>query len=157
MKYLIMLALCLLMVLPTHSQNISKEQQRVQAVINEYGDTVIQMNLSDAKIILKSVLEKEINDTLLDAYTVIDSLNKNKITLLFDKIQTLQIEKKNLTEMLANLNNIINNLKSETNMLNSVVKQQKKEIKKQKIIKTFALIGDVALPVATLLVIILAK
>ena len=100
------------MALPARSQNISKEQ-RVQSVINEYGDTVIQMSLSDAKTILKSLLEKEINDSLLDVYTVVDSLNKNKITLLVDKIEILQIEKNNLTEIVNNLNSIIDNLKSE--------------------------------------------
>ena len=146
-----MLMFCLLMALPARSQNISKEQ-RVQSVINEYGDTVIQMSLSDAKTILKSLLEKEINDSLLDVYTVVDSLNKNKITLLVDKIEILQNEKNNLTEIVNNLNSIIDNLKSENEILSDVIKKQKKELRKQKIIKMIALIGDVALPVATLLV-----
>ena len=139
------------MALPARSQNISKEQ-RVQSVINEYGDTVIQMSLSDAKTILKSLLEKEINDSLLDVYTVVDSLNKNKITLLVDKIEILQNEKNNLTEIVNNLNSIIDNLKSENEILSDVIKKQTKELRKQKIIKMIALIGDVALPVATLLV-----
>ena len=151
MRDLIMLMFCLLMALPARSQNISKEQ-RVQSVINEYGDTVIQMSLSDAKTILKSLLEKEINDSLLDVYTVVDSLNKNKITLLVDKIEILQNEKNNLTEIVNNLNSIIDNLKSENEILSDVIKKQKKELRKQKIIKMIALIGDVALPVATLLV-----
>jgi FtsZ-binding cell division protein ZapB len=110
------------------------------------------MSLSDAKTILKSLLEKEINDSLLDVYTVVDSLNKNKITLLVDKIEILQNEKNNLTEIVNNLNSIIDNLKSENEILSDVIKKQKKELRKQKIIKMIAPIGDVALPVATLLV-----
>jgi hypothetical protein len=140
------------MVLPARSQNTLKKQERVQAVINEYGDTVIQMSLSDSKLILKVLLEKEINDSLLNIYTVVDSLNKNKISLLFDKVELLQVEKRNLTEIISNLNAIIKNKEAEIQILNDTIKKQKKEIRKQKIIKAVALIGDVALPVATLFV-----
>jgi len=157
MKYLVMLMFCLLMALPARSQNTLKEQERVQAVINEYGDTVIQMSLSDAKLILKVVLEKEINDSLLNIYTVVDSLNKNKISLLFDKVESLQVEKRNLTEMVNNLNAIIKNKEAETQILNDTIKKQKKEIRKQKIIKVVALVGDVVLPVATLVTVIFLK
>ncbi len=157
MKYLVMLMFCLLMALPARSQNTLKEQERVQAVINEYGDTVIQMSLSDAKLILKVVLEKEINDSLLNIYTVVDSLNKNKISLLFDKVESLQVEKRNLTEMVSNLNAIIKNKEAETQILNDTIKKQKKEIRKQKIIKVVALVGDVVLPVATLVTVIFLK
>ena len=143
--------------MPARSQNTLKEQERVQAVINEYGDTVIQMSLSDAKLILKVVLEKEINDSLLNIYTVVDSLNKNKISLLFDKVESLQVEKRNLTEMISKLNAIIKNKEAETKILNDTIKKQKKEIRKQKIIKVVALVGDVALPVATLLTVIFLK
>jgi hypothetical protein len=145
------------MALPARSQNTLKEQERVQAVINEYGDTVIQMSLSDAKLILKVVLEKEINDSLLNIYTVVDSLNKNKISLLFDKVESLQVEKRNLTEMVSNLNAIIKNKEAETQILNDTIKKQKKEIRKQKIIKVVALVGDVVLPVATLVTVIFLK
>jgi hypothetical protein len=145
------------MALPARSQNTLKEQERVQAVINEYGDTVIQMSLSDAKLILKVVLEKEINDSLLNIYTVVDSLNKNKISLLFDKVESLQVEKRNLTEMVNNLNAIIKNKEAETQILNDTIKKQKKEIRKQKIIKVVALVGDVVLPVATLVTVIFLK
>ena len=157
MKYLVTLMFCLLMALPARSQNTLKEQERVQAVINEYGDTVIQMSLSDAKLILKVVLEKEINDSLLSVYTVVDSLNKNKISLLVNKIEALQLEKQNLTEMVSNLNAIIKNKDAETQILNDIIKKQKKEIRKQKIIKIVALVGDVVLPVATLLTVIFLK
>ena len=157
MKYLVTLMFCLLMALPARSQNTLKEQERVQAVINEYGDTVIQMSLSDAKLILKVVLEKEINDSLLSVYTVVDSLNKNKISLLVNKIEALQLEKQNLTEMVSNLNAIIKNKDAETQILNDIIKKQKKEIRKQKIIKIVALVGDVVLPVATLVTVIFLK
>ena len=157
MRYLVMLMFCLLMALPARSQNILKEQERVQAVINEYGDTVIQMSLLDAKLILKVVLEKEVNDSLLDVYTVVDSLNKNKISLLFQKIEVFQIEKQNLNEMVVNLNAIIENKETETQILNETIKKQKKEIRKQKIIKIVALVGDVVLPVTTLLTVMFVK
>ena len=157
MRYLVMLMFCLLMALPARSQNILKEQERVQAVINEYGDTVIQMSLLDAKLILKVVLEKEVNDSLLDVYTVVDSLNKNKISLLFQKIEVFQIEKQNLNEMVVNLNAIIKNKETETQILNETIKKQKKEIRKQKIIKIVALVGDVVLPVTTLLTVMFVK
>lgn len=143
--------------MPARSQNILKEQERVQAVINEYGDTVIQMSLLDAKLILKVVLEKEVNDSLLDVYTVVDSLNKNKISLLFQKIEVFQIEKQNLNEMVVNLNAIIENKETETQILNETIKKQKKEIRKQKIIKIVALVGDVVLPVTTFLTVMFVK
>ena len=72
-------------------------------------------------------------------------------------IVCFQIEKQNLNEMVVNLNAIIENKETETQILNETIKKQKKEIRKQKIIKIVALVGDVVLPVTTLLTVMFVK
>lgn len=134
-----------------------KEQEKIQSVINQHGDTLIQMSLADAKFILKVVLEKEVNDSLLNTYTTIDSLTKNKVILLTEKVEVLEIEKQNLKDIVVNLNSIITNKETESQILNDVIKKQKTEIRKQKIIKIVALVGDVVLPVTVFLAVMFAK
>jgi len=66
------------MVSPILSQTISKGEVRT---IVENGDTLVIMNLEDAKVILNDLLEYEIADSLLIVYKEKDSLNTNTITL----------------------------------------------------------------------------
>ena len=141
------------MALQVDCQTTSKSIERIKYVkIN--GDTFIQMSLEDAKVILKGVLDSEIADSLINIYTFRDSVNSGIISMQIEEIRLLQ-EKSSNQEMLSNnLEEILDNKDSEVALLNKIIIDQKKQIRKQKFIKTLALIGDVALPVITLFVII---
>jgi hypothetical protein len=120
-------------------------------------DTLIQMSVSDAKIIFKSLLDCEITDSLLNVYTLRDTLNNNVIRLQKKEISLLKEKVKNQEQISANLNDIIGNKYTEIDILNQTIKEQKKQNRKQKVIKTIALIGDVVLPVVTLFAVLKFK
>ena len=141
------------MALQVDCQTTSKNIERIKYVkIN--GDTFIQMNLEDAKIILKGVLDSEIADSLISIYTFRDSVNSSIITMQIEEIRLLQEKSLNQEMLSNNLEEILNNKDSEVALLNKIIADQKKQIRKQKVIKTLALIGDIALPVITLFVIL---
>lgn len=140
--------------LQANSQTTLQDTRSVKCqVIN--GDTIIEMQLYDAKIVLKGVLDGEIADSLLSVFMTRDKLNNDIIQLQVKEIKALQEKSKNQAELSNNLQTIIDNKDTEIADLNAIIKKQKKEIRKQKFIKTIALIGDVALPVLTLLYITL--
>lgn len=139
------------------SQTISKEENKVKTIISKNGDTLIQMSLLNAKIILQDLLEKEVNDKILAKYVVLDSLNNDKVILLSNKIDVLLIEKNNLKSTVNNLNEIILNKNDEVLLLNEIIRRQSNEIKKQKFLKTIALVGDVVLPIATFFLVLTIK
>ena len=136
-------------------QSISTSTSKVQCVVVN-NDTLIQMKLSDAKIVLGYILDGEIADSIVNVYKVRDSINTDIISMQLNQIQALQTKCANRDEKIKNLDTLLKNKDVEVADLNATIKQQKKEIRKQKIIKTLALVGDVVLPVATLLVVIFA-
>jgi hypothetical protein len=136
-----------------HSQTSSIKPPRVQTIINN-GDTLIQMKFSDAKVILKAVLDGEIADSLLSVYQDRDSLLQKTITLQVSEIRLLELKSDNQEILAKNLNSIITNKDSEINILNDIIVKQKKEIRKQKTLKVIGFIGSVALPIVTLLIIL---
>jgi hypothetical protein len=141
------------MALQVDCQTTSKSIERIKYVkIN--GDTFIQMSLEDAKVILKGVLDSEIADSLINIYTFRDSVNSGIISMQIEEIRLLQEKSSNQQMLSNNLNEMLKNKNSEVDVLNKIIADQKKEIRKQKVIKTLALIGDVALPVITLFVIL---
>ena len=76
------------------SQPTSKDIGRVQALeIN--GDTLIQMHLLDAKIVLKGVLDGEVADSLLTIFMLRDSINNSIIQIQVSQIKLLQEKSKN--------------------------------------------------------------
>jgi len=109
------------------------------------------MSLADAKIVLNDVLDKSITDSILNIYILRDSLNSSTITLQVDKIRLLQEKCDNQALMSANLDKIIANKDQEIKLLNDVIKQQKKEIRKQKILKVVGFTAAVVLPIASIL------
>jgi hypothetical protein len=142
------------MALQANSQSTLLDTRKIKCqVIN--GDTVITMPLSDAKVVLKGILDAEIADSLLRVYVTRDKINNDIIQLQVKEIKALQEKTKNEAELSNNLQSIIQNKDTEIADLNAIIKKQKKEIRKQKFIKTIALIGDVALPVLVLLAITL--
>lgn len=137
-----------------HSQTILKKEPRVKTGINSNGDTTIEMNLADAKIILNDLFDKQISDSLISVYVQRDSLNTSNIILLKKELQLCKVKNSNLEVMLSNYEQIVTNKSDEIELLNKTIKQQKKEIFKQKSLKIAGFITSVIIPIT---IIILTK
>ena len=139
------------MVSPTLSQTISKGEVRT---IVENGDTLVIMNLEDAKVILNDLLEYEIADSLLIVYKEKDSLNTNTITLQKEVIFKLMEKSDNQQSQIDNFQQILDNKNAELGMKEDTIKQQKKELRKQKFLKFLGLGGSVILPIIAILILV---
>ena len=139
------------MVSPILSQTISKGEVRT---IVENGDTLVIMNLEDAKVILNDLLEYEIADSLLTVYKEKDTLNTNTITLQKEVIIKLMEKSENQQSQIDNFQQILDNKNSELGMKEDTIKQQKKEIRKQKFLKFLGLGGSVILPIIAILLLV---
>ena len=139
------------MALPTLSQTISKGEVRT---IVENGDTLVIMNLEDAKVILNDLLEYEIADSLLTVYKEKDTLNTNTITLQKEVIFKLMEKSDNQQSQIDNFQQILDNKNSELGMKEDTIKQQKKELRKQKFLKFLGLGGSVILPIIAILILV---
>lgn len=133
-----------------HSQSTLTKEPRVQTVINQKGDTLIQFNIKDAKILLVDVLDREILDSLVTVYKKRDSISQKQIQLYVKDVRLLQEKSNNKTQENYNLNKIIELKNTEISELNKTIKQDKKEIRKQKFYKVIALISAIALPILVL-------
>jgi hypothetical protein len=138
--------------LPAISQTISKGD--IKTIVNEKGDTLIIMNLEDAKFILSDLLQYEITDSLLNVYVQRDSLNQSKIILKDELIEKLNLQNSNYQEIISNLEFIIENKNIEISYKDTTIKQQKKEIKKQRNLKILGFLGSIILPILTLLILL---
>ena len=139
------------MVSPILSQTISKGEVRT---IVENGDTLVIMNLEDAKVILNDLLEYEIADSLLTVYKEKDSLNTNTITLQKEVIFKLMEKSDNQQSQIDNFQQILDNKNAELGMKEDTIKQQKKELRKQKFLKFLGLGGSVILPILAILILV---
>ena len=151
MKYLISLIIWIATVSPILSQTISKGEIKT---IVENGDTLVIMNLEDAKIILNDLLEYEIADSLLKVYKEKDSLNTNTITLQKEVIFKLMEKSDNQQSQIDNFQQILDNKNAELGMKEDTIKQQKKELRKQKFLKFLGLGGSVILPIIAILILV---
>ena len=140
------------MTLPIISQTISKGE--IKTTVNDKGDTLVVMNLEDAKFILSDLLQYEVTDSLLNIYIERDSLNREIITLKDGIIEKLNLQNSNCKEIVTNLEKIISNNDIAITLKDDTIKQQKKEIRKQKFLKILGLAGSVILPIVTLLVLL---
>ncbi len=138
------------MALPSQSQTISKGE--VKTTVNENGDTLVIMNLEDAKIILSDLMEYEVVDSLLTIYKEKDSLNTQTITLQKDVIVKLTKKSQNLELQVSNFQSILDNKNTEIELKEDTIKNMKKEIRKQKVLKFFGFTGSIILPIITLLI-----
>lgn len=134
-----------------HSQNISKIEPRVKPVVNTKGDTLIQLKLSDAKIILKDVLAKEVCDSTVAEYIQLDNLRTGTIALQKYKITTLESKLNNYDTMLGNLETVVKNKNNEIGMLNEIIKKQNRAILKEKVFKFMGFGIAILIPVTFLL------
>ena len=137
------------MILPIHSQNISRGE--IQEIVNLDGDTLVIMHLEDARIILNDLLEYEIVDSLLIVYKEKDSLNTNAISLQKDVIFKLVEKSENQQYQIENFQEILNNKNEELGFKEDTINQQKKEIRKQKLLKLVGFTGSIILPILTLI------
>lgn len=138
------------MSLQTLSQNISIKNNRVTAIVNN-SDTLIQFKLSDAKIILVDVLEKEKLDSIVKYYEINDSLKDINVGLQYSMITDLQTKNLLQIKVVDNLNIIITNKDKEISLLNETIKKQKKEIRKQKVLKIMGFTAAIVAPIIVLI------
>ncbi len=126
-------------------------KERVTTVVID-NDTLIQFKLSDAKLILADIIEKEYLDSLITAYQVNDSLKDISIGIQYSVISDLK--EKNATQLKIIDNMIIIDIDKdkEISLLNKIIKAQKKEIRKQKIYKIIGFTAAVALPIIVLII-----
>ena len=137
------------MILPIHSQNISRGE--IKETVNLNGDTLVIMHLEDARVILNDLLEYEVVDSLLTVYKEKDSLNTSKISIQKNIIFKLVEKNDNQQTQINNFQQILDNLKSEIVLKEDTIKQQKKEIRKQKLLKLTGFTSSIILPILTLL------
>lgn len=153
MKYLVKLMFLMLIWSPINSQVTLKEGQ-VKTFINNGGDTLIVMNIKDAKSILIDVLECEILDSTVAYYQKMDK-EKTKIIFLQKQLEVEQNKKiENLEKEINNCNTIVGNKDKEIGMQNEIISEQRKEIRKQKLLKIAGFSGSIILPVLTAIIIL---
>ena len=140
------------MTLPILSQTISKGE--IKTIVDESGDTLVIMNLEDAKIILNDLLEYEIADSLLTVYKEKDTLNTKTITLQKEVIFKLMEKSDNQQDQINNFQKILDNKNEELNHKDDTLKQYKKELRKQKFLKFLGLGGSVILPIIAILILV---
>ena len=138
-----------------NSQNISTLEQRVKTVINAKGDTIVEMNLADARLVLTDLFNARIADSTINVLTERDSINSNIITFQKEELVMLNEKFNNQLSIEENLNKILKNKDSEITLLNDVIKKQKKEIRKQKFLKVLGFTAAIVLPITT--IILMAK
>jgi len=138
------------MTLQGNSQNISIKPQRVKTVVNAVGDTLIQMSVDDAKILLVGVIDKQICDSLLSVYEDRDDLNKKIIEVQSTQIKLIEQKVMNCEQIVNNMNKMLNNKDIEIGLLNETIKDQKKEIRKQKTLKFVSAGAAIVIPALTI-------
>jgi len=137
------------MTLPVISQNISKGE--IKTTVSDSGDTLVIMNLEDAKFILSDLLEYEVTDSLLNIYIERDSLNKEVVLLKDSIIEKIYQQNDNCGKIVVNLKKVISNKDIVITLKDDTIIQQKKEIRKQKFFKFLGFAGSIILPIVTLL------
>jgi hypothetical protein len=134
-----------------HSQTTLKIEQRAQTLINSRGDRLVQMSLADAKILLTDLYDKQIADSLVGVYMFRDSLNLSRVALLKREVDIYKEKCGNYAMMLFNDTKVIVNKNTELDLLNKIIKDQKKEIRKQKVLKVIGFTGAVVLPIIVII------
>lgn len=123
---------------------------KVTTSINSKGDTLITFFLKDAKVILSDLLDAKITDSLLVEYKKRDSIQTKEISIRIKDIKALQLESINKDKQIYNLEKIVENKIKEILINEDIIADQKKEIRKQKILKIMAMVTTVVLPILTL-------
>jgi len=153
MKHLIGLMFLMLMALPLNSQ-ITLKKGQVKAFVSDNGDTLIAMRIEDAKFILTDILNYQIADSIISEYEAKDKETSKVITLQKNAILKLSNQLANDEARIAALESVIKNKNEEIVFKDDVIKKQKKEIRKQKVLKIIGFSGAIILPVITALLLL---
>jgi hypothetical protein len=143
----------MLMALPLNSQ-ITLKKGQVKAFVSDNGDTLIAMRIEDAKFILTDILNYQIADSIISEYEAKDKETSKVITLQKNAILKLSNQLANDEARIAALESVIKNKNEEIVFKDDVIKKQKKEIRKQKVLKIIGFSGAIILPVITALLLL---
>jgi hypothetical protein len=113
------------------------------------------MTLADAKVILNDLYGKQISDSLIEVYMEREAIHLSTISLLKSEVDVYKSKCSNLGMIITNDSSIIANKDTEINLHLDTIKKQKKEIRKQKILKVIGFTAAVVLPITT--IILMAK
>jgi len=139
--------------LPLNSQ-ITLKKGQVKTFVTDNGDTLITMRIEDAKVILTDILNYQIADSIISEYEAKDKETSKVITLQKNAILKLSNELANDEARIAALESVIKNKDVEIAFKDDVIKKQKKEIRKQKLLKILGFSGSIILPVVTALLLL---
>jgi hypothetical protein len=140
------------MALPLNSQ-ITLKKGQVKAFVSDNGDTLITMRLDDAKLILTDVINYQIGDSIIKQYELKDKESSKVITLQKDAILKLNEKNLNNENSITILETVIKNKNEEILLKDDIIKNQKKEIRKQKLLKIGGFSSAIILPVLLVLLI----
>lgn len=130
----------------------AQDNKSVSVFINEKGDTLIQFNnLSDAKLVLGDLLDKEVMEKLLNKYENKDQIKTAIIILQTKEIRNLQKENENNKLILTNYKLIELNNGKEIEQLKKDIKDKDKKIRNLKIFNRIGYSLAIALPIITLI------
>ena len=129
-----------------HSQNTLKEE-RVKTFKDINGIKYTAFIDSDAKLILKDILEKEVLDSLITEYMLKDKNQTVVINTQSSIINELKIKVSDSNKYIDNLNSISTNKNSEIEKLNLDLTSARKEVRKQRFLKKIAFSLVVLIPV----------
>jgi hypothetical protein len=141
------------MALPLNSQ-ITLKKGQVKTFVTDNGDTLITMRIEDAKVILTDILNYQIADSIISEYEAKDKETSKVITLQKNAILKLSNQLANDEARIAALESVIKNKNEEIVFKDDVIKKQKKEIRKQKVLKIIGFSGAIILPVITALLLL---
>ncbi len=139
--------------MPLNSQ-ITLKKGQVKTFVTDNGDTLITMRIEDAKVILTDILNYQIADSIISEYEAKDKETSKVITLQKNAILKLSNELANDEARIAALESVIKNKDVEIAFKDDVIKKQKKEIRKQKLLKILGFSGSIILPVVTALLLL---
>ncbi len=139
--------------MPLNSQ-ITLKKGQVKTFVSDNGDTLITMRIEDAKVILTDILNYQIADSIISEYEAKDKESSKVITLQKNVILKLNDELANDEARIAALEGVIKNKDVEITFKDDVIKNQKKEIRKQKVLKILGFSGAIILPVVTTLLLL---
>jgi hypothetical protein len=130
----------------TNAQSIILHETKI--AITKNGDTMLIMQIDDARFILSELMDKVYVDSLLSEYKLKDEQSTNLITIMKSQVDVYQQKSDNKDLQIVALNNLITNKDEEILIKNTVIKKQKKEIRKQVAVKKIAISAAIILPLA---------
>lgn len=114
-------------------------------------DTFAQMSYADARKVLRDLKLKQLSDSLVAAYEIKDSLNMDKISILEKKITFYEERVSNNDWVVRSYVEMVEKDLLIRKKLQDTITEQKRELIKQRRLKTLGFIGCAVLPVTVLI------